>query len=96
MYEEASRITLEIPNDLYGAPEHGQETEEIPEDMYSKAKNIRVQILYDVQAEQEDNPEMVETPMCPTNSAKETEFTDDDARDKDDEVESLAKRSRLQ
>ena len=32
--------------------------------------------------------------MCPTNSAEETGFTDDDARD--DEVESLAKRSRLQ
>ena len=52
MYEEASRITFEIPNDLYEAPEDDLETEEVPEDMYSKAKNIRVQILYDVQAEQ--------------------------------------------
>ena len=96
MYEEASRITFEIPNDLYEAPEDDLETEEVPEDMYSKAKNIRVQILYDVQAEQEDNPETEENQMCPTNSAEETGFTDDDARDKDDEVESLAKRSRLQ
>ena len=94
MYEEASRITFEIPNDLYEAPEDDLETEEVPEDMYSKAKNIRVQILYDVQAEQEDNPETEENQMCPTNSAEETGFTDDDARD--DEVESLAKRSRLQ